>query len=162
MSIKVRDTTLEAQAHFALGHVRLESAEGSVTFAARHVGGPAWVLTRDGSSWPVLVARDRRGTWVHAEGRAWLVERGLAREAGGAAADGALLAPMTGKVVEVLVSVGDAVVEGQSLLVLSAMKMRLEIKAPRAGIVRKLPHARDAQVEGGELVVLLELEQPPG
>lgn len=161
MSMKVRDVAVDAEAHFAQGRVTLKGPEGSVTFEARHVGGPSWVLSREGRSGTALVARDRRGTWVHFEGRAWLVERGTGPGAAGAASDGSIVAPMTGKVLEVLAAEGESVAEGQVLLVLSAMKMRLEIKAPRAGLLRRLPHAKDAQVEGGEILAVIEA-QPNG
>jgi acetyl/propionyl-CoA carboxylase alpha subunit len=49
--------------------------------------------------------------------------------------DALLKAPMAGKVLEVRVSDGDTVCEGDLLFVLESMKMQLEIRAPRAGIV---------------------------
>jgi biotin carboxyl carrier protein len=93
---------------------------------------------------------------VHVRGRAWLVERSEAGGASVGATDGTLTAPMTGKVLEVLVAEGDSVSEGQPLLVLSAMKMRLEIKAPHAGIVRRLGARAGDQVEGGDTMVVVE------
>ncbi|EAU61644.1 biotin/lipoyl-containing protein, partial [Stigmatella aurantiaca] len=42
-------------------------------------------------------------------------------------------APMPGKVVKVLVKVGDEVKEGQGLVVVEAMKMENELKSPKAG-----------------------------
>ena len=47
----------------------------------------------------------------------------------------AIKAPMPGKVVRVLVTAGDEVAAGQGLVVLEAMKMQNEMKAPRAGRV---------------------------
>src|ERR1700683_963234 len=44
-------------------------------------------------------------------------------------------APMPGKVVRVLVAMGDAVEDGQGIVVVEAMKMQNEMKAPRAGKV---------------------------
>jgi biotin carboxyl carrier protein len=58
-------------------------------------------------------------------------------------------APMPGKVVRVLVRQGDAVQEGQGLLVVEAMKMENELKSPKAGVVAEL-HAQEGQpVEAG-------------
>lgn len=57
-------------------------------------------------------------------------------------ADGAgealLKAPMAGKVLEVRVADGDRVQEGDLLFVLESMKMQLEIRAPRSGILGSL------------------------
>jgi acetyl/propionyl-CoA carboxylase alpha subunit len=46
-----------------------------------------------------------------------------------------LKAPMAGKVLEVRVSDGDTVAEGDLLFVLESMKMQLELRAPRSGVV---------------------------
>jgi 3-methylcrotonyl-CoA carboxylase alpha subunit len=78
--------------------------------------------------------------------------------AGAEAADGAsLTTPMPGTVVKVLVQEGDEVEEGQTLLVLEAMKMEQSVEAPHAGTVRALPFAEGDSVPGG--AVLAELEE---
>jgi 3-methylcrotonyl-CoA carboxylase alpha subunit len=68
-----------------------------------------------------------------------------------------LTAPMPGTVVKVLVGEGDEVEEGQTLLVLEAMKMEQSVAAPYAGTVRALPFDEGARVPGG--AVLAELEE---
>jgi biotin carboxyl carrier protein len=45
---------------------------------------------------------------------------------------------MPGKILQVMVSPGAEVVEGDSLLVLEAMKMENVIRAPRAGIIEEV------------------------
>jgi propionyl-CoA carboxylase alpha chain len=68
---------------------------------------------------------------------------------------GALVAPMPGTVVRVAVDVGDAVVAGQPLIWLEAMKMEQVVHAPSAGIVTELPVAVGQQVaQGTQLAVL--------
>ena len=57
-------------------------------------------------------------------------ERGSAAEAEGRQQ---ILAPMPGKIVRVLVKTGDAVRAGQGLVVVEAMKMQNEIRAPKSG-----------------------------
>jgi biotin carboxyl carrier protein len=60
-----------------------------------------------------------------------------------------IVAPMPGKIVRILVSENQQVVAGQGLLVMEAMKMQNEIRAPRAGRVARL-HAREGTgVEAG-------------
>ncbi|MEX0609267.1 MAG: acetyl-CoA carboxylase biotin carboxyl carrier protein subunit [Balneolaceae bacterium] len=51
------------------------------------------------------------------------------------AAEGLLKAPMPGKILEILVSEGDAVEKNQPLVILEAMKMENELKAPISGTV---------------------------
>ena len=104
-----------------------------------------------------------RNTWVSLAPSVWCLERPDAPDvdealAGTEAGDGAnLTAPMPGTVVKVLVSEGDEVEEGQTLLVLEAMKMEQSVAAPHAGTVRALPYAEGARVPGG--AVLAELEE---
>ncbi len=53
------------------------------------------------------------------------------------------------------VTLGDAVAEGQTLLVIEAMKVMNPIKAPRAGRVLDVPVANGSPVEYGEVLVVL-------
>lgn len=53
--------------------------------------------------------------------------------------DGRVKAPIPGLITRVMVAPGQAVKAGQPLLILEAMKMENEIRAPRAGVVRALP-----------------------
>ena len=61
-----------------------------------------------------------------------------------------LASPMPGKVVRVLVAVGDEVAAGQGLLVVEAMKMQNEMKSPRAGKVLSLAAVEGATVSAGQ------------
>jgi 3-methylcrotonyl-CoA carboxylase alpha subunit len=73
----------------------------------------------------------------------------------GGAGDGLIKAPMHGRVLEVLVGVGDEVADGQRLAVIEAMKMEHTLRAPFAGTVSKVPVAAGAQVvEGAEIMVI--------
>jgi biotin carboxyl carrier protein len=67
-----------------------------------------------------------------------------------------LKAPMPGKVVRVLVAVGQPVEAGQGLLVMEAMKMENELKAPRAGRVREVHVVERQAVETGASLLVLE------
>jgi len=73
-----------------------------------------------------------------------------------AASDGAILSPMPGKIVSVVVEAGQAVVKGQTLLTLEAMKMEHALAAPFDGVVSELSVEAGAQVSEG--VVLARLD----
>lgn len=73
---------------------------------------------------------------------------------------GSLEATMPGLVLEVLVSAGQAVQRGDSLVVLEAMKMELRLTAPYAGRVLKVHCAAGQVVERGQLLVELEENRP--
>jgi 3-methylcrotonyl-CoA carboxylase alpha subunit len=164
---------------------RVANGEERAVEARRETGrGQAWRLAADGetSAVEVLSLRDGRiraavdgrvleggftsegrNTWVSFEPSVWCLERPDAPDVDGAlagseAGDGAsLTAPMPGTVVKVLVGEGDEVEEGQTLLVLEAMKMEQSVAAPHAGTVKALPYGEGERVPGG--AVLAELNE---
>lgn len=73
-----------------------------------------------------------------------------------AAVEGALTAMMPSKVIAVHVQVGDRVQAGQVVLVLEAMKMESELKAPRDGVVRAVNCAPGDSVNPGVPLVIIE------
>lgn len=64
--------------------------------------------------------------------------------------------PMPGKVIRVLVKAGDEVKEGQGVVVVEAMKMENELKAPKDGVVTEVLTAEGATVDTGTLLVAIE------
>ncbi|MDX2014598.1 MAG: biotin/lipoyl-containing protein [Myxococcaceae bacterium] len=67
-----------------------------------------------------------------------------------------VLSPMPGKVVKVFVKPGDAVTEGQGLVVVEAMKMENELKSPKAGTVVEVLAKEGSAVENGAKLVVVE------
>ncbi len=94
---------------------------------------------------------------VEAEQRAALRERAR-RDRGDAGHSGPaeVHAIIPGVVVSVAVAPGDAVVAGQQLLVVEAMKMQNELKAPRAGTVERVMVGERSTIEVGDLLVVIE------
>jgi biotin carboxyl carrier protein len=64
-----------------------------------------------------------------------------------------LRAPIAGKVVKVLVAVGDHVAAGTAVIVLEAMKMENELAAERGGTVSAIHKAAGQAVDTGDLLV---------
>jgi len=77
-------------------------------------------------------------------------------QGGGAAGDGAILAPMPGRVTAVEVAAGDTVTKGQRLVTLEAMKMEHGLTAPFDGTIAELNVAQGSQVSEGALLVKVE------
>lgn len=75
---------------------------------------------------------------------------------GEAGDQGKLATQMPGVVVRVLVSVGDAVTKGDVLLVVEAMKMENEFRAPMDGVVAEVAVSAGQTVDTGELLVRIE------
>jgi biotin carboxyl carrier protein len=78
--------------------------------------------------------------------------------AGGAQAGGAaqIVAAMPGKVVRVLVKVGDQVEAGSGILAVEAMKMQNEMKSPKMGTVAALNVKEGMTVNGGDVLAVIE------
>ena len=66
-----------------------------------------------------------------------------------------LKAPMSGKIVLVLVKTGDTVDAGQGIIVIEAMKMQNEIRSPKSGTVERLLVAQGQTVNAGEVVAIV-------
>jgi len=60
-----------------------------------------------------------------------------------------------GQVVGVSVAAGDAIEAGQEILVIEAMKMQNELRAPRAGTVERLAVGAGSRVEVGDLLAVI-------
>jgi 3-methylcrotonyl-CoA carboxylase alpha subunit len=78
--------------------------------------------------------------------------------AGGSASDGSLRAPMPGKIVAAPVKAGDAVVKGQPIVVLEAMKMEHALTAPFDGVVGEIGVAVGDQVAADAVLAVVKAE----
>ena len=67
-----------------------------------------------------------------------------------------ITAPMGGKVLNVLVGVGDSVNENDELLILEAMKMELPVVATSSGTVKEVNCSKGDGVEAEAVLVVLE------
>jgi biotin carboxyl carrier protein len=129
------------------------------------VGSNLFSVVIDGGSIRILAERSADGLQVFCGGAEHTVTveterirllRAYGSTSGQASRKTEIHAPMPALIVRVLVSVGDSVVEGQSLLVLEAMKMENELKADCAGRIKQVSATPGKPVEKGELLVVLE------
>ncbi len=143
--------------------------------------GSAWKVRVDGGPWQAIAARQHGNTWwidpgtgpqrlhlsVRGERVAALRDgvpllgsvvdpRAHALDAAMGGAEGRLVTEMPGAIVRVPVAVGDAVREGQVIVVVEAMKMENEFKAPFDGTVVEVAVAPGQAVDGGTLLAVLE------
>lgn len=65
-------------------------------------------------------------------------------------------APMPGLVLDVMVSVGDAIAKGDSLLILEAMKMENVIKSEGEGVIKSIEINQGDKVDKGQILIELE------
>jgi biotin carboxyl carrier protein len=135
---------VEAEAGLLL--IRTEKEQVAVRVDG--VGGKLGVAVRRGGRDPVILTAE-----VSDARRAKIV---VPERAGGAAgAPVTVKSPIPGRVVKVLVKHGDEVKAGQTVVVLEAMKMENELRAPRAGTVTEVRAAEGTAVEAGQELVSL-------
>jgi biotin carboxyl carrier protein len=68
----------------------------------------------------------------------------------------AISTPMPGKVVKIMVKVGDEVEAGQTVIIVSAMKMESEFKARKPGVIKAIHVKEGDLVEGNKIMVVIE------
>jgi 3-methylcrotonyl-CoA carboxylase alpha subunit len=149
--------TVEATVSGAGWELRI--GQRRVTAAARFAPDGAATLTLDGAQSRAVVLDHGDDIAVFIDGAGWRLARvdPLAPPAGADAHAGRLSAPMPGRVVQLLVAPGDAVRQGQPLIVIEAMKMEHTIAAPRDGTVETVRYVvGDLVEEGAELIALVE------
>ncbi|GAB1452317.1 acetyl-CoA carboxylase biotin carboxyl carrier protein subunit [Draconibacterium sp.] len=89
---------------------------------------------------------------IDAEAR-YLLDRGTNTFA---SSEKKISSPMPGKVVKVFVNEGDEVTEGQTAIVISAMKMESEYKIPMDGKIKKVNVKDGDTIEGNQILIELE------
>ena len=111
--------------------------DGKTIDAALVPAGRDWLAEADGLSETISMAVDRDQVLIHAFGRTWRVDvvDPAQRALGLGAQSDVAKATMPGTAIAVMVKPGDAVVEGQPLVLIESMKMQTEITASRAGVV---------------------------
>ena len=67
-----------------------------------------------------------------------------------------VMSPMPGKVIRLLVHVGDEVEAGQGMVVVEAMKMQNEIRSPKKGKVERVLVSEGQNVNAGEALAWVE------
>jgi biotin carboxyl carrier protein len=143
------------------GRYRVALGDEVLHVDARPTGGGGWSLLMGQASTAADVTEEDGCFVVHVEGETYAIRveeetRYIIRTRGGAAAAGGqvLKAPMPGRVVLVEVAVGQVVKPGDGLVILEAMKMENEVRAPHAGTIERVSVQPGARVEGGDELVV--------
>ena len=139
--------TIDAIGHDGRYQIRLENQGFTVELTP--IEGSSFLLTLDGHTSRLQIHSDGEHLIEVCLGNLrWAVQRHPRFEAAQSAGqgDGRIIAPMPGKLLELRIAAKQAVSEGETLLIMEAMKMELAIKAPFDGIVDHLA------VEAGETV----------
>lgn len=141
------------------------SVDGNEFFVdGKKTGRTNYSLIVDNRSFEIEVDKSEDEYRVLVDGRSYhvnLVDERRLRVGGGQASLQAqgrqrVSVPMPGKVVAVLVNVGDAVEKGQGLVIVEAMKMENEVRSPINGAVVEIRVKPGDTVEGGAVLLIVE------
>ena len=154
----------EVEVEELTGHsLRIKLGDDQYDIDVRRTGGASFSVLVGDRAFDFAVARQNDELIVASRGSATRVslQDSARRARGGAArAHGAgkaeLKAMMPGRVVNLLVNVGDIVAAHQGVAVIEAMKMENELKAPKAGKVTEIKVAPGQTVEKGALLLVIE------
>ncbi|MFL0672054.1 MAG: acetyl/propionyl/methylcrotonyl-CoA carboxylase subunit alpha [Erythrobacter sp.] len=161
LPIETPDFVWEEAAAYLRLHSSMDDGEDALTGFRLNAPNSKKVWLTDGTGTKFVEGTDRRkndavrflgetGVWLTYSGKTFflsLPESGGLAKGQASAADGAIVAPMPGKVIAVDVSEGQAVTAGQRLMVLEAMKMEHALAAPFDGVIEGLSVSAGGQVQ---------------
>ena len=131
-----------------MGQVRKVIIDGEEFEVDVEIDGESYRATIEGQTFEFQIPESKGGTPRKRGG------------GGGRKRSGTVSASMPGKVVTVEVSVGESVEEGQTVLILEAMKMQNEVAAPITGTVSAV-HCEDGMnVEANVPLIVIEPAVP--
>lgn len=145
--------------------VRLPDGRELVADLVPVLGGDFYSLLIDNRSYEVHIEQNPEGYSLTLDGSVYQVQvqterahrfAALTPHANNQTGEMVVKAPMPGLVSVVAVEVGQAVEQGQRLLILEAMKMENEIRAPRAGVVKTISIQSGQTVEQNRPLVVIE------
>jgi 3-methylcrotonyl-CoA carboxylase alpha subunit len=159
-AFKINDSEYELGLSRSSSGYRLHLGDAAITVNLRVEDDGSAILTVGGHSQRVITATRGDDVFVHVDGAAYQLRYEhpldrLAAQAHGGAEDN-IKAPMPGSVIAAHVNAGDAVVRGQTLLVIESMKMETTIMSPRDGIVQSVHFAPGNTFDRDALLVSLE------
>ena len=125
-----------------------------------NLGGSLYSIITENKSLEAVIDDDESKIAVMMNGQLFetqvLDERAMLlvqRRGGLSSGSGEVNAPMPGLIVLVAVAVGDAVKQGDTLIILESMKMQNELRSPIAGAVKSIHAAAGQAVDKGDLLV---------
>ena len=106
--------------------------------AKKSAGPETYTVDVNGKKFVVAVSEGGEITQIQGDGSAASAPAASAAPAPAAGEGEPVVAPLGGNIFKILVSPGDAVEEGDVLIILEAMKMETEIRAPKAGTIGEI------------------------
>jgi 3-methylcrotonyl-CoA carboxylase alpha subunit len=152
ISIEAGDADLQVEV-LPGGQLRV----GDIVFEVQDLGDGAWRVVTNGKAMHAWTAGAREHPWVFVDGVVYRPRLGGAAGTRQARDDSAsLAAPMPATVRAVLVTPGQRVARGDTVVILEAMKMELPIRASHDGVVKTVACQPGELVQPGAPLVEIE------
>ncbi len=137
-----------------------EDNEKEITVTAKVLGSGQFQFTLDNIIYKCSVAKDGDLRFIHLDGADYELRRVTEQEEEDfeeTIDEGSLSSPMPGRIVKLLVKIGDKVQKSEDLLVVEAMKMENKVVSPFEGTVTEIFYSEGDQIEAN--VPLMEIQQ---
>lgn len=119
-----------------------------------------FLLNIEGRIYDTIITSNTNSYAVHLNGKSYQLEKkSAARILGMSSARQSqrdVKTAMPGKIVKILAEEGTSVEEGQAVLILEAMKMQNEIKAPKGGTLCRIHFSAGESVEAGAILFTMD------
>ena len=155
MKLDTGDKTLELLVRRAGNHVTVTQGEEQYELDLESVGDGLLCIIDNGVRQRCQYHRKGDHLYLQAFGQALAVRDVTHQPASGAATSGSgrITATMDGAIIDILVEAGQAVKQGDTLVILEAMKMEHPVKADRDGTVGEILATKGDQVKRSQLLV---------
>ncbi|MBI1814424.1 MAG: acetyl-CoA carboxylase biotin carboxyl carrier protein subunit [Deltaproteobacteria bacterium] len=161
ISLRHKQHHLAVDVHPEGGAYRIGIGDSEHAVEAHYIDETTMMLVVDGVRHHVAIVRKGKEQLVAIGGEIYTFAPESSSTAGHMAvlAPPEIIAPMPGKVLQVLVKAGDQVAAGDGLLILEAMKMENRLVAEAAGTVTDVRVTEGAMVDGGQVLVVMRYDE---
>ena len=126
-----------------------------------HVAGEEYLLTYQGEQHPIYIHQKVDRYQIMYQGVYSILQKQMRGAADQDVHSGdEILAPLTGKVIQVNAVPGQAVTQGDTLVVLESMKMETALVSPRTGVIESVHCQENEQVGNEQILVKLMPPEP--
>ena len=164
--LKTNDETMDLEMEKLTGSAARVTWKDKVYEISSVRCGQNIIMTVDGRQVSALVEKNPEGKTVILNGRHYIIQdldemaKGAGRKKAGLSGTQSdiVTPPMPAIVIQVPVAIGDVVSEGDTVVVVSAMKMETSLKAPHGGTVTQISVGEGDKVMPGDVLVDIEKE----
>ncbi|HTN33224.1 MAG TPA: acetyl/propionyl/methylcrotonyl-CoA carboxylase subunit alpha [Marinobacter sp.] len=161
MKLESGDTTIEVLVNRSGNHLTFTAGEETCQLILESHGSGLLCIIDNGIRQRCQYQRHGDSLYLQAFGQSWSIRDMTHQPAAGTngAGSGRVQASMDGAIIEVLTAPGQHVVQGETLVILEAMKMEHPIKADRDGIVSNVLTQKGDQVKRKQLLIEISAEE---